>query len=113
MTNKKTITEAPNYIIYDNGDIYSKKSKKYLKSKKDKDGYDVIKLYVDSKPKDFKVHRLVGKAFIPNPDNNPVVHHKDGVRDNNNVENLEWYTHSENAKERYVICDCCGHRQRI
>lgn len=44
------------------------------------------------------VHRLVAKAYIPNPDNLREVNHIDGDKLNNNVENLEWISHSENMK---------------
>ena len=48
--------------------------------------------------KQYKIHRLVAKAFIPNPNNYPCVNHKDKNPSNNNVENLEWCTNQYNVK---------------
>lgn len=50
------------------------------------------------KTKRFIIHRLVAKYFVPNPDNKPVVNHKDGNRLNNHKDNLEWVTQLENLK---------------
>lgn len=56
---------------------------------------------VNINEKSYRMHILVAKAFIPNPENKPHVNHKDGVRDNNKLTNLEWVTRSENMKHAY------------
>lgn len=68
-----------------------------LKPAKDFKGYLRVALQKDLKLKTFKVHRLVASAFIKNEFNKPQVNHKDGNKNNNSVENLEWCTNKENA----------------
>ena len=65
-----------------------------LKPWKNTKGY----LQVDLGDVTQKVHRLVAKAFIPNPKNKYTVNHIDCDKKNNNVQNLEWLTNSENMK---------------
>lgn len=55
----------------------------------------------DGKNKSMRVHRLVAKAFIPNPNNYDVVGHRDNVKHNNVVENLYWTTVQENTKKAF------------
>ena len=62
----------------------------------DKGGYLTVWLCKCSAQKNYKAHRLVAIAFIPNPENKATVNHIDGNKQNNCVENLEWATHSEN-----------------
>ena len=84
---------------------------KILKLSSDINGYKKITLCKNSKQKTYLIHKLVAEAFLPNPDNLPVVNHKDENKLNNNVENLEWctqaynvnYSHN-NCKSRKIIC---------
>ena len=64
-------------------------------------GYSNVRLSKDGKAKTMKVHRLVGLAFIPNPNNKRTINHEDGNKSNNNVLNLSWCTHSENTQHAY------------
>ena len=64
-----------------------------------KQGY----LTVHFKNREYKVHRLVATAFIPNPENKRCVNHLDGNKQNNNVTNLEWCTHSENTRHKFDV----------
>lgn len=61
-------------------------------------GYCNVVLHKEGKAKFIEVHRLVAVAFVPNPENLPVVNHKDGVKYHNEASNLEWVTPSENSK---------------
>lgn len=59
-------------------------------------GYYVVGLTKNKRVRNVFVHRLIAKAFIPNPENKPQVNHKDGNKLNNALENLEWVTSFEN-----------------
>ena len=83
-------------MISNTGKVYSKLNNIIKKTAHTNEGYEVIMLSKDGKQFGTFVHRLVAQAFIPNPDDLPVVNHKDENPSNNNVENLEWCTYSYN-----------------
>ena len=105
------IALAPDYIIYENNEIWSKERvvedvigrKRFWKSRLIKprlhnDGYLRVCLCVDKIKKYYRVHRLVAQAYIPNPNNLPCVNHIDTNRTNNSIENLEWCTNMYNTQ---------------
>lgn len=66
-----------------------------------RDGYLYVHLYKNAIRKDYAVHRIVAKMFINNYEQKEEINHKDGNKQNNSVENLEWVTPSENILHAY------------
>ena len=72
-----------------------------LKPLKTNNGYYRVDLKQSQKDKYMSIHRLVAETFIPNPNNYPIINHKDNNPQNNCAENLEWCTQSYNIKYAY------------
>lgn len=86
------------YLVSNDGKVIGTKAKKELRFAYTYNGYPRVKLYRDAKGKTVMVHRLVAQAFIENKHGKPQVNHKNGVKTDNRVENLEWVTQTENLK---------------
>ena len=91
--NELGIITNTRYYIYSNGMVFSEFSNKFLVEEVTKIGY--IRIYIQGRH--FLLHRLVAKAFIPNPNNLPVVNHKDTDVTNNCMDNLEWCPVEQNV----------------
>lgn len=95
----KPIEKGSPYLVTRYGEVFSKFTKRVLLNSLSKStGYYVVNVIIEGKRRPEYVHRLVAKAFLPNPLNLPEVNHKDGNRLNNAVENLEWVTAEDNLK---------------
>ena len=94
------IINYPNYLIYNDGRVYSKKNNKFLKPKIEKEGYLSVCLYKNGEKNYIRIHRLIAIHYIPNPNNKPTIDHINRKRDDNRIENLRWATHSEQQKNR-------------
>lgn len=112
------IPEFPNYKINKEGIVFSKRKGykkpsgawvteenwKPLKQVLDKGiGYYLVSMVRYDKDgtrvkKNQFIHRLLGRAFLPNPENKAHINHIDGVKTNNSLDNLEWATEKENSQ---------------
>ena len=100
----KVLPEFPDYVIYEDGKIYSMLTKKYI-SFHERGEMMYIRLIkiVDGERKRISIaqHQILALAFIPNPEILPVIRHKDGNGLNNDLDNLEWSTRKEIIQKKY------------
>ena len=88
----------PDYLIYDDGRVWSKRSSKFLRPSQCR-GYKQVVLY-GQKKKTKKIHRLVAENYLDNPDNLPEVDHINRDRGDNRIQNLRWVTEEQNRENK-------------
>lgn len=98
------------YLISTYGRVKSRSNGKetILKSDLNSSGYHRVSLYKNGKRTRYFIHRLVAEAFVPNPENLPLVNHIDEDKENNEVTNLEWCNDSYNQ-----LCGTIRYRKSI
>lgn len=110
MEEWKTITDYDNYQISNLGNVKNKKTNKLLTPYINSSGYYGVQLCKNGKHKNFIIHRLIAIAFIPNPNNYPVIDHKDKNLLNNSLNNLRWVSISQNSYNKKVNCKTSKYR---
>lgn len=100
------VYDFPRYQVSDQGKVRNKRTHKIKSAHYDNDGYLKVTLMniINGNKKTSRktVHRLVAESFLGGPHPDLQVNHKNGVKDDNRVVNLEWCTGSENVKHAYV-----------
>ena len=99
ISNLGRVKSLPRYVSNHTGKLLVKE--KILKLGTNHKGYKVAYISHNGIQKTIPVHRLVALAFIPNNENLPQINHKDGNKENNHVNNLEWCDNSYNQLHAY------------
>ena len=89
------------YEIAPEGFVRNLRTGRVLKTDINKSGHHRVTISVDGCAERFYLHRLVAVKYVPNPESKPFVNHKDGNKDNNSFENLEWVTCQENTQHAF------------
>ena len=97
----KDVEDHPGFKVCDDGTVIGKRGKPLI-GHVDRCGYKEVLFSENGKTTQYLVHRLIAKAFVPNPDNLDYVNHKDGNKLNNAAINLEWCTRSYNTKHSFA-----------
>lgn len=100
---KEIWKDIPGYSGYQVSNIGRVRSKRCILKQMICKGYWRVRIYKDHKLVRFLTHRLVAMAFIPNPLNLPQVNHKNEIKTDNRMENLEWCTREYNYSYGTVI----------
>ena len=93
-----------NYMIFEDGMVVNKHGR-VLKPNLNGSGYYQVTLYKNGNIISKRIHRLVGEAYLDNPENKPCIDHIDGDRLNNDLSNLRWATSSENSQNTKIRND--------
>jgi len=91
------------YLVSACGKLFSKKTSKEISIRDNGRGYKVYTTKHKGATIRIRLHRVVAETFLSNPENKPIVNHKDGNKQYNAVNNLEWNTVSENTSHAWKL----------
>jgi hypothetical protein len=94
----KQLPEYPGLSISEDGRVFRNG---HEKKQRDRGGYNVITYILKRKVYILRQHRLLAMAFIPNPLNHPHVNHRNGIKNDNRLENLEWCSAQQNMTHAF------------
>jgi hypothetical protein len=94
-----------NYMISNEGRVFSIKRNKFLKPILNDRGYYIVDLYTNGLVKRFRVHRLVSRAFLDNNENKRCIDHINNIKTDNRLENLRWCSYTENNRNTTIRKD--------
>lgn len=106
ISNLGNVKKIEKFVLFRSKYLYVPEHR--LAKTKDKDGYEKVKIFYESKRKNIFIHRLVAFAFLDNPENKPQINHIDGVKNNNKLRNLEWVTNKENVAHSFNVLNRVG-----
>ena len=98
----KAIPGYPDYLATEDGKVFSVKKNKWLKNSLMRNGYYVTTLRnISNTKKTVFIHRILGTTYLENPNNYPMINHKNGIKADNRLENLEWVSASQNIQHAW------------
>ncbi len=100
MEEYRKIEGYDNYSVSNRGNVSDDKTGRIMSPSKNQYGYLEVNLHKEGKQKSYLIHRLVGLAFLENPDNLLEIDHINQIKTDNRIENLRWCSRSNKCRNK-------------